>query len=473
MSTHLANAIAHIFPPAKLVTASGMTERGGPMKLIFAVLFLTGFVMAQTSNNRVESITAPAVNGVLNAGSCAQTPAPSWCSGSEIGGWIRAAIEALPSHCGSIYIPAGAYSQNTTALIPRCVKLSGAGAYSTTITYSASTGWAFVVADRSGDGFYPEGSIEDLTLLGTGARATGGIYFGGSTGREGTPPTSLDPADNWGDHTNLNRVRVGGNQAGFGVGVQFGNDVWSNTLHESILDGNRVNYYYPGGLTNSGERLSIVSCSLQNAIGIDVKIETDPAVDVQIVNSSLDYNGSWAIQNGTSVGNQQVSLINSHVEQPTTWIQNFGSMTVVGSIFVNGTKSGELGWLIDNEYDAYTHIGGWIHNAGKGQIFNPSGVGGTVFGVTATSAVNKYSYYMDNHGNVFTKGNLEISGVTPTGTGSELGLGTTYGFGNGRSGASMTTTTRGSGTGPENPQTVVKYLEIDVGGTKYWIPLVQ
>jgi hypothetical protein len=69
--------------------------------------------------------------------------------------------------------------------------------------------------------------------------------------------------------------------------------------------------------------------------------------------------------------------------------------------------------------------------------------------------------------------NLIIGAATPTGSGTRLGLGTTVGFGNGSAGAAVTTTTKNTGTGPTTPQTVVNYLEIDIGGTKYWIPLVQ
>jgi len=68
---------------------------------------------------------------------------------------------------------------------------------------------------------------------------------------------------------------------------------------------------------------------------------------------------------------------------------------------------------------------------------------------------------------------VEITGATPTGTGTKLGLGNTTGFGNGAAATPVTTTLLGTGSGPANPQTVVKYLEIDLGGTKYWLPLVQ
>jgi hypothetical protein len=38
----------------------------------------------------------------------------------------------------------------------------------------------------------------------------------------------------------------------------------------------------------------------------------------------------------------------------------------------------------------------------------------------------------------------------------------------------VTTTARGlGGSGPTIPQTVVQYMEVNVGGTNYWIPLMQ
>lgn len=70
-------------------------------------------------------------------------------------------------------------------------------------------------------------------------------------------------------------------------------------------------------------------------------------------------------------------------------------------------------------------------------------------------------------------GTLTVQSATPTGSGSSLGIGNTTGFGNGTSGTAVTTSLKGTGSGPATPQTVVKYLEIDLAGTKYWIPLVQ
>jgi hypothetical protein len=66
-----------------------------------------------------------------------------------------------------------------------------------------------------------------------------------------------------------------------------------------------------------------------------------------------------------------------------------------------------------------------------------------------------------------------IHGATPVAGVTQLGLGTTTGFGTGSASTAVTTTTLGGGSGPTTPQTVVNYLQINLGGTAFWIPLVQ
>lgn len=68
---------------------------------------------------------------------------------------------------------------------------------------------------------------------------------------------------------------------------------------------------------------------------------------------------------------------------------------------------------------------------------------------------------------------VRITGATFGTAVNELGIGTTNGFGNGASGTAVTTTAKGTGSGPTTAQTVVKYLNINIGGTDFWIPLMQ
>ncbi len=328
------------------------------------------------------------LNGALNAAACNSTVPPSWCSGSDIGAWVNAAAAVLPNGCGEIDLPAGSYSQSTTILIARCDRLRGATGTGTTLTWTPRTGQAIIVSDAKGDGKYPEGAIEDLTLVGPGSTTTAiGVYLGGSDGVAGSPSTGLDPAANFGDHFNLNRVRIGGNGTGFGIGVQWGTNAWSNTLFQSLIDGNGVGIYFPAGVSaGSGERIGILSSSVQNNRGIGVKIGTSTDTTVEIVDSSLDFNGDWSIQNGTTSGNQTVNMVNTHVETMGKYIQNFGMMNVTGSTFVNGSQSGTLGYLIDNEGSAL-FTGDYVHNDGRGVINNPAAKGKSVWlGNLATSS---------------------------------------------------------------------------------------
>ena len=47
------------------------------------------------------------------------------------------------------------------------------------------------------------------------------------------------------------------------------------------------------------------------------------------------------------------------------------------------------------------------------------------------------------------------------------------GFGSGLVPTAVTTMLQAGGGGPTTPQTVVNFLEIDIGGSKYWLPLMQ
>jgi hypothetical protein len=55
---------------------------------------------------------------------------------SDIGAQIKTALGSLPGGCGEVYIAAGTYTQGTTIVMPRCVKLRGASARGTILNYT-------------------------------------------------------------------------------------------------------------------------------------------------------------------------------------------------------------------------------------------------------------------------------------------------------------------------------------------------
>jgi hypothetical protein len=394
------------------------------------------------------------MNGVLNASDFA---------GADIGAQVNAAITQLGAAGGSIYIPAGSYNFANTIYIPRVVKLFGASSYGTVLNWTPVTGWAIVVADGYGTSIYPEGSIEDLKLVGpTSTDTVGAIYIGGSdaaastgAGFPASPTVGHDPAANYGDHFNFNRLNI----SQFGVGIQWGNNGWSNTFLECCITSNATSIYFPNTTSDSGERLAFVGCSIQNS-GTGLLMASGGSqvdVDFFFTACSFDFNAGngsttgWAINNLNAVW--EVNLVNCHVEQLTQWLQNYGYCNLVACNFTNGTSSGTLGYLINNQIaDGFTVHGGTFFNGGSGTILNTSslpslwvgalinGTGGTLASATGIiDPVGNSLFARISAGTVaasvsFTTGDMSVARTADTGAiffGSSATLGTsgnTYWF---------------------------------------------
>jgi hypothetical protein len=321
------------------------------------------------------------LNSTVNVGMCSWAVRPTWCKGSDIGAWTNSAIALVG--CGEVYIPAGNYPQTTSIVKPRCVRLHGASSRSTILVWAPQTGAAVIMGDGVTSNFAAEGALEDLTLIGPGANTpTCGIYLGGSDGTGCAPPTSIDPITYQDDHDNINRVSVYG---AFGVGIQWGYNAWSDTIFESDIAFNGTGIYEPHTLTATGENLSIISSAILNNVGVGLEVGTGNNVNFSVVNTSFDYNGSWAVQNGTSATLNTVSLVNCYIAQKTRWLQNYGYMNLTGVYANDGTDSGILGYLIDNEAAYFTALGGQFYNSGTGAILNPEGVPSTWIAPLVTS----------------------------------------------------------------------------------------
>jgi hypothetical protein len=86
----------------------------------------------------IGSGTRDAMNGVYNAASCGSTNPPSWCSGSDLGAWVNAAIAACSGLC-EVHIPAGVYSYKTTITVPNiATSITGDGSRATRLFYNGS-----------------------------------------------------------------------------------------------------------------------------------------------------------------------------------------------------------------------------------------------------------------------------------------------------------------------------------------------
>jgi hypothetical protein len=326
----------------------------------------------------------PVTPQIAAAVMCNGVARPAWCGGTDIGAWTNAAIAIVG--CGEVYIPAGNYTQTSSIVKPRCVKLSGAG-YATTLNYTPTTGCEVVISDNSPASLYAPGALEDLNLVGPGTgTSTCGIYLGGSDGYPTSPPTSIDPASNYGDHANINRVRI----SYFNVGVQFGFNTWRDTIFESVMASNGTGVSMPTNVTannptsNSGENLTLLDSSVLNSLGVGLFVGSGLLVNFNLVNTSFDFNGSWAVQNGTAFSQNAVSFVNGYIVQPSHWAQNYGRMSMDGVYATDGSQSGALGYLIDNQGDNLTVTGGQFFNGGKGTTLNSAGVGSVWVGALVT-----------------------------------------------------------------------------------------
>jgi hypothetical protein len=346
------------------------------------------------------------LNGAMNAGLCGSSARPAWCRGSEIGAWTNSAIAVIG--CGEVYIPAGTYTQTISIVKPRCVKLHGASAGSTFLKWTPTHGVAVIMGDaHEATIFAPEGALEDLTVMGPGANTkTCGIYIGGSDGTGCAPPTSIDPSTNIDDHDNINRVRIykTSSAGAFGVGIQWGKNAWVNTIFESNISDNGTGIYIPSTTSQTGENLTILDSAIQANTGVGLKIDTGKNINFNLVNTSLDYNGSWAVQNGTAPTGNTVSLVNCYIAQRSRWLQNYGYMNLTGVYANDAADSGILGYLIDNEAPLLTVLGGQFYNNGTGAILNPEGVASTWIGSMVTSpgasGLTPTATYIDHLGDV-------------------------------------------------------------------------
>lgn len=245
---------------------SGVTFSGGGT--FAGNVFFTG------SPSFSNGITASKINGALNAAFL----------GGDIGTRLNASIALLPGSCGELYVPVGSYSFSVSVSKPRCIHMHGAAAYATALNYTG-TGWAIVAADAQGTSIYPEGTVDDLTLNGPGAGTTaGGIYFGGD------PANVISPSTSYGDHQNVNRVRI----FGFGTGVQWGNNAWSNTLSQDLISNNGTGMSFPSNIINSGESIGVINTSVQNnnVMGMNLQLG-----HFTFTSSRCDYNLTCGIVN--------------------------------------------------------------------------------------------------------------------------------------------------------------------------------
>jgi hypothetical protein len=308
-------------------------------------------------------------------------------------------------------------------------------------------------------------------------------------------------------YNNINGMyrHIGRPAAGLGADIwlfgQSNNNVVSSGQHEDgnylcLIDDRSTAFSLMAGASNYN-LVQLAAMAPQFTYTIGVGIEgyssynrvTLASAKVSSIGLQATSSGQWPNATPVPTGNTfQFQNINSSsvAIQTDTYgggatSRNLfvGGVVVAGSISLVSTYDGAYalgseGWtgLGTAQFFGNAYSWGMTRSAGNagfpdlyGNGTNPLIIGGksdgsgtVTFGTTTSVKVTK---------------DLTVAGATPTGFGTDLGMGNTNGFGNGAAGTAVTTTLKNTGTGPTTPQTIVKYLQIDLGGTKYWLPLVQ
>lgn len=236
-----------------------------------------------------------------------------------------------------------------------------------------------------------------------------------------------------------------------------GNDTITpaNTFYKVTFNNNEVNYY---SFTGAGP------INLDSFVSLTTFPVPTGSLPTSILTSNNVFTGTNSFTAPISVtgaltvtGNVVMSSGQVHVWNNDTGLSRDAADVIDVGNGTQGDKSGTLQFTSAKLLTA----GVITWNADTGFSRDAAGVIDVGNGVAA-----------DVSGSI-KLATISIGGATPTGSGSRLGLGNTAGFGSGAAGTAITTTTKGAGTGPTTAQTVVNYLEIDIGGVKYWIPLMQ
>lgn len=334
-----------------------------------AVILLSGTVFAQ-NNIKANTVTAQTVtSGIINniyyPNSCGLSAAPSWCSGSDMGGWVNSAATACPNNGACrIHIPAATtcYSFTTPIVfgLGKFITLEGDPSQGSCIKYTPTTGVAITFdpgnPDRSTYG------IRDLQLIGPGNTTT-------------TTGVSLGPI-NGGNAVTISGFRTGTNCCsgdGFGTGISIKNS-FLVTIQTSAITGNGVGI----ATTSFVENLRLVSNSFSHNITNPIALNTTGWTDVYSFGNSYDDNsgpinlpsvggfGNHFNSSGDHFENSGVSA----AAQPYLALANNSHATISGGVMLDDGTTGTNTGMINCSGSSILYIYGLVRG-NNGIIVNP------------------------------------------------------------------------------------------------------
>lgn len=376
---------------------------------------------------------------------------------------IQAALNALPATGGVVYLAAG-----------------GTWSISSTIVASSTTGPIYhLIGDcpatrDDNSGGTDKHVVINYTGTGTALKSNAfasiqNLYLVGPSSAGTTIGIDCNGAG-----TTFRNVNIGG----FGTGWFLDSGCFLVSYEDGSIHDNGTNIGSAVTPTSAGENISfigvLISDNAANTNATSINFVTSPGpLDIKFVNCSFDGVGLTigSAGNFSFLGcHFEISNSGTHVV-PVQITHNQCNVSFVGCRMLQDTGGSTAAEFILNNANLGNNIliAGGNYSQGSTSMTNvvTNGPGDpaaklTLIGITTDIAVRQsgtWAQVID----------LDLGQINNGEIMSETGTG----FGNGAAGTAVTTTLKGTGSGPTTPQTVVKYVSIDVAGVTYWVPLVQ
>jgi hypothetical protein len=256
-----------------------------------------------------EAPGTPTVNIGLDPVGCGSSNRPAWCSGSDLGAWINAAIAHMPgngstpSGCGVIQLSYQASAKFTTTIVkPRCTVID---LNQSTIVWAGSSTQAIVVADTYTKAPPSPGGIKNGRIFGSasGISRSNGIFLGG------------DPAG-----VIFSAAGNATNQSFYDLDVQnftddyvVGNNAFQNTwVNGTIALSGRSGIHFIANALNEGENFNFHGTTFLNNQQHDVLVDPKSFAEVNTNGVSFDYAVGDSI---SSTGTLLFNASSSHFER--------------------------------------------------------------------------------------------------------------------------------------------------------------
>lgn len=253
-------------------TASSTSDNGGT---VIAPTSGSGRFLLQT-------------NGVLNV---KQFGAKT--DGSNSFAAFQSALSSVTSK-SEIVVPSGEYVIGSGLSINvSLIKIVGQNAKLNFSSISTSSTALTITGSGSGSPYYQaDGGIEGLEIVGPGTSGTSiGLFIGTAT--ESGP-----------SHCNIVRCVI----RNFSNGVSFGNNAYLINFDNCDIHTCDIGVKIPSSITNSGEGLRFVDCTIYNNLSWGVYQDCISAF-LKLIGTSVDYNGQ-----GLYVNKGRVDLLGAHFE---------------------------------------------------------------------------------------------------------------------------------------------------------------